>query len=679
MLVYAVLLLGCLAPVTASAQTDSDPITQTELITSSAMLAPGESGWLGLRMRFRDDWHSYWQNPGDSGIPTTIAWDAPSYVTIGPIHWPVPERVDFSGLVNFGYHHEVILLAPISVAEDAPKEAFTVHAKANWLVCKDICIPEGSEHRIELNAPHASSSAKDSADIQTTLKQLPAPYKGEMHFQYNDRTVEAVIALPDTKRIRSAHFYPITPGIIENAPLPMWEQYDGALHFTLQRGSGTMGETMQAVVHATFADGSVFIWHVALPHQSAPLPTADKAGASLTFIQAIIMALIGGLILNAMPCVLPILALKVLAISKKAEHAPAAVRIQGLAYTLGVLVSFAALAAILIAIQQAGTAVGWGFQLQSPVFVAVLVYILFLVGLNLSGAFTLPSLMGNVGNRITQQDNLVGSFMTGVLAAIVATPCTAPFMAPAIGVALAQPPVLALLIFLSLGLGLALPYLLISFVPALRGWLPKPGAWMERFKQLLAFPMYAAAAWLLWVLSLQAGDLALAWALAGLIFIGFIVWWIVATQSRFTVLLLILALFAGLTFSVLQLPNEPAARSATADAMYEPFSMDTLEQYRAEGKPVFVNATAAWCITCKVNERVALNRESTQQIFDAMGVTLLKADWTSQDEEITTFLASFERNGVPLYVYYPADGGSPQVLPQLLTPEIVREALQNKS
>ena len=383
------------------------------------------------------------------------------------------------------------------------------------------------------------------------------------------------------------------------------------------------------------------------------------------------LALAGGLILNVMPCVLPILSLKTLALVKKSGHARAHTAKYGVAYTLGILVSFAAIAAILIALQQGGSAIGWGFQMQSPAFVGFLIYLLFLVGLNLSGVFHLPVLFGGVGNNINE-NSLRGSFFTGVLATLVATPCTAPFMASAVGAALTLPSWAAMLVFLSLGFGLALPFLLISIFPNLLRFLPKAGAWMEKFKELLAFPMYASVVWLLWVLGRQVGIDGVAIILCGLLLIIFIIWLQQANAKcnifyrSFTLLASIFMLMAIL-FTL---------GKTTREAMnFTPYSPQALAQLRAEGKAVYIDATAAWCITCQLNKSLALDTKRTQQAFKEHNITFMVADWTSRNPEITEFLRGFGYNGVPLNVFYPAGGGEPVILPQILSEEIVINAI----
>ncbi len=399
------------------------------------------------------------------------------------------------------------------------------------------------------------------------------------------------------------------------------------------------------------------------------IPTPDVTPLSLIITLA--LALLGGLILNVMPCVLPVLSLKTFALVKKSGHARAHTAKYGVAYTVGILASFAVIASVLIALQQGGEAIGWGFQMQSPTFIGFLIYLLFLVGLNLSGLFHLPVVLGGVGNNLNE-NTLRGSFLTGILATLVATPCTAPFMASAVGAALTLPAWAAMLVFLSLGFGLALPFLLISIFPSLLRFLPKQGAWMERFKELLAFPMYASVIWLIWVLGKQTGADGVALILCGLLLITFIIW-LQRMNAQCNLLHRIFTIFA--TAVMLAAIIFVLGKNETQESQSTSFSRAALAELRAEGKAVYVDATAAWCITCQLNKKIALDTKRTQQAFKDNNVTLMVADWTSKNPEITEFLRKFGYNGVPLNVFYPAGGGEPTVLPQILSEETVINAI----
>ena len=407
---------------------------------------------------------------------------------------------------------------------------------------------------------------------------------------------------------------------------------------------------------------------------TAPVMTAD-----MSLIAAILFAFIGGILLNLMPCVLPVLSIKALAIVKHGNEGHT--RRDTLAYTAGVMISFGVLVAVLLALKAGGDRLGWGFQLQSPGFVTVLAYIMLAVGLSLSGVFNIGSGLMGVGSSWIKSDGPVGSFLTGVLAAVVATPCTAPFMAPAIGYALTQPPLVVIAVFESLALGLAAPFLLIGFIPAVARALPKPGAWMETFKQVLAFPMYAAAAWLVWVVAQQVDPMGFAATLAGIILIAFTAWMMGRTPQEGRGRLIGTGIAAAAAIGAIMLAGIPQAPTAGAtqvgggSAHWESYSPARLGELRASGTPVFVNFTAAWCITCLVNEKAVLSTDDVRAALENKGVVYLKADWTNRDPAITQALESFGRSGVPLYVLYDASG-QPTVQPQILTPGAFLTALE---
>lgn len=543
---------------------------KARLVSEFSAITAGKKAHVGVVLDAQDGWHTYYKEPGDAGLPTTIKWQLPEGFSAGEIEWPSPEKFAEGDLTTYGYTGQTLLPVTITIPDKLKESSYSMTADVQWLVCKDICIPESKTVSIELQVVPKPEPSAD-ADLFTQQKQLaPASY--------------------------------ISPA---------------------------------------------------------------------TLLITLSLALLGGLILNVMPCVLPILSLKTLALVKKSGHVRKHTAKYGIAYTLGILFSFASIAALLIGLQHGGEAIGWGFQMQSPVFVGFLIYLLFLVGLNLSGAFHLPVLFGNTSHKLNE-NSIQGSFFTGVLATLVATPCTAPFMASAVGAALTMPPWAAMLIFLSLGLGLALPFLLISIFPGLLRFLPKPGAWMEKFKELLAFPMYASVVWLLWVLGMQTGIDGVAIILYGLLLIMFMLWLHKAVgrcslpHRLFSIIATIIMLTAMLFY---------LGKTDKDEMNYTPYSAAALASLRSEGKAVYVDATAAWCITCQLNKHRALDTARTRQAFKDHNVTLMIADWTNKNVEITEFLRGFGHNGVPLNVFYPASGGEPVVLPQILSEDMVIEAV----
>ena len=664
----------------------TERVTAT-LMTERPAVAPGETIWVGLRLEMDEGWHTYWRNPGDSGLPTMIDWSLPEGLAAGPIQWPAPERQPYGNLMNFGYSDVVTLLARLSVADDAPTGNALLSARVTWLVCADICIPEDGSFAVPVtvdpNAPQASTL--DGAHLLSVAATLPDPVPGPLRASVSEDTliVDADWGdMPDGDIV----FYPYATYLMDNvADQEITPTSSGFRIRVAVVPEPEVEETLGGLITVDTEGGQrAFAFENAPLSAGAPVPAFASAVVSdIGFITALIFAFIGGILLNLMPCVLPVLSIKAIAVVKHAGEGHT--RREVFAYTAGVMVSFAVLVAVLLALKAGGESLGWGFQLQSPGFVTVLAYVMLAVGLSLSGVFTIGTGLMGVGSGWIRDDGPVGSFLTGVLAAVVATPCTAPFMAPAMGYALTQSPVIVLAVFEGLALGLAAPFLVIGLFPALAGALPKPGAWMETFKQVLAFPMYGAAAWLVWVVAQQVDPMGLAATLSGLVLIAFGAWLLGRMSGEGRGRLMGAGLATAALAGALVLAGVPTAppvgaapsRSATAaeDVEWEPFTQSRLNELRTAGTPTFVNFTAAWCITCLVNERAVLSSEAVQQALEGKGVVYLKADWTNRDPVITAALESFGRSGVPLYVLYGADG-QPQVQPQILTPGNFLEALE---
>ncbi|RYY02511.1 MAG: thiol:disulfide interchange protein [Gammaproteobacteria bacterium] len=658
-----------------------------QLVASAESVAPGSEIYLGVNQKIIPHWHTYWINPGDSGLPTKIHWKLPDGASAGEILWPIPSHITLGTITNYGYSDEVTLLSKITVPTTAKVgEAFTAHANVEWLVCNEECIPQ--EVDLQLSLPVvAKGAAKDSGNelIQHALTQLPVASPWPVKLEAIAAGFDLHIALNEAqaKQVKSVWFYPSEWGVlVQNIDQPYRITGDG-IAINLKSGEAPLqpNQNLQGVLVITeeTATGPV---STGFNINLAPSAAGSKTTSSISFVSALFAALLGGLILNLMPCVFPVLSLKALSLVSHAHLSPLQVRLQGWVYTAGVLASFALLAAVLVILKAGGAQIGWGFQFQSPLFVVAMAYLMFLVGLNLSGVFVIGGSIAGVGSSLADRGGYSGSFFTGVLATIVATPCTAPFMAAALGYALAQPPVKLFAIFLSLGFGLALPYLLLANWPRLQRWLPRPGAWMERTKQVLAFPMYAAAVWLVWVLAQQAGANAVLIALGGMVALALAVWLYDTTRNtspnteRFGTAsaLIILVATLALGYSGINISSENTETNLTTqkDKNWEPYSADRLQSLLAEGKPVFLNFTASWCISCLVNEQIALSNADVKNTFKTVGITYLKGDWTKRDADITAMLTQFDRSGVPLYVFYPAGNNAKFiVLPQVLTPDIV--------
>jgi thiol:disulfide interchange protein len=678
--------VGLMTASTARAIEPPNPqeLVQVELVAETASVAPAATLWVDVHFAIKPGWHIYWRNPGDSGLPTAIEWRLPPGFSAGSILWPVPERFVQGGIGNYGYAGSADLLVPITAAKDLTSGSTAQLAgEASWLVCADICIPGNA--MLSLSLPVAAGSvAADptvAAHFANIRQQLPVPAPFEARFiadahAYLLRVPEsALIGLHDP----TGMFFPNDDTLIDHAAETRATRRADGLEITMPKAAAAAAvpPTLDGVLVLRSRDGAERAFEISANPFSAP-----PAEASLAWWEALLLAFLGGVVLNAMPCVFPILSLKLLSLTRQA-HGRRSERLgSGLAYTAGVLASFAALGGGLLALRTGGQAIGWGFQLQTPVFVAVIAYIIFAMGLSLSGVATFGAGFAGTGGRLVRRSGLTGTFFTGVLATIVATPCTAPFMGAALGFALIAPAPLAIAIFLALGLGLAAPYLVATVIPGWQRVLPRPGAWMELVKQLLAFPLYGTVAWLLWVLIQQVGPGQALGSLFGLVLVGFAVWIYGRTRPAAPLGrsvgagLAVAGAAAAILLAVsLTTTADRAAAATTAGSLaYEPYTAERLLALESAGTPVFVNLTASWCVTCLINERVALDSDAVRHAFAARGIVALKGDWTSQNPEITALLQQFGRSGVPLYLLY-SGKGEPVILPQILTASGVLDAL----
>jgi thiol:disulfide interchange protein/DsbC/DsbD-like thiol-disulfide interchange protein len=686
-------IIGCLAVVLgaggASAQIgEKRPLVEAALVAQRAAVRPGDTITVAVRQAITPGWHTYWKNPGDSGEPTAIEWTLPTGVAASPLEWPLPEAIPFGPLTNYGYADRLLLLADVTIPKDYASPSVTLAANVRWLVCKDICVPE--ETKVSLTLPLidpglSPRASPDAATIQAARDALPQPASFPARYESAGKFITLKIdQLGEAgKGVTGARFFPVNWGQIANAAPQDVRLSGGGLAVRMERGdTGISPGTALEGVLALESEGTAgkvrrgyVVSAASAPATQGAIEASDPGSAvGLGFGLALASAFLGGLILNLMPCVFPILSLKAYGLAQDAAHGR---RSGGLAYLAGVLASFGLIAAGLMALRAAGVAAGWGIQFQSPAFVLALAALFLALGLNMSGVFEVGGSLTGAGDGLTRKEGLVGSFFTGVLATAVATPCTAPFMGAAVGYAFSQPPVEATAVLMTLGLGFAVPIVLLSMSPALGRLLPKPGMWMVRFKQVMAFPLYATAGWLVWVLSVQQGSDGVFAAIVTLLTVAFAGWLLGldgggrALRAAVAVVLAMIGIAAGGTM----LPNAPqtagTAEAAGSGPRAEIFTQEKLASLLAEKKPVFLNLTAAWCITCKVNERVALNSSRIADAFKARGITYLKGDWTSANPEITALLQSFGRAGVPLYLLYSGEGSAPQILPQLLTESIV--------
>ncbi len=702
------LLFASSAAFALSGNTVATDNVKARLVSEVAAVGPGQSFWVALELDIRDGWHTYWRNPGDSGEPTKLTWHLPPGFTAGDIVWTTPHRFEIAPLVNYGYAKHAVHLVQVTAPKDLKAGTpVALSAKASWLVCSDVCIPEDANLQLTVPAGAQAGGVDPAAAALFSAARSELPSAQPAATSARIQGDKLVISLgrewgPTLSQITSLAFFPYDDGGIEYAAPQVLTRTKDAVELAMKVGyqppkagairgvllvteqNGAQTDSVPIELAADFSGAGVDQLKAA--PRFAPLTQASKEPEH-SLPTLLLFALLGGLILNLMPCVFPVLSIKALSVMEQAKKDPAAVRLKGLVFAAGVIVSMLCLAGVLLVLRAGGEQLGWGFQLQSPLFVTLLVYLLLAVGLNLSGVFEVGGGLAGVGDDLTQGDSYSASFFTGVLATLVATPCSAPFMAPAVGAALTQAPINALCIFTALGVGISLPFVLLSFAPWMRRVLPKPGAWMDTLKQVFAFPVYATAAWLLWVVAQETSPFGLGAALAGSILIALAAWSFQKARStagggRVTVIAtavisILLAIFLPIRFADVAsaAPGENAqARTRAGTDEWQPYSAAKVAELNAAGRPLLVNFTASWCLTCMVNERNAFADAAVQEIFRDKKVTLMKGDWTNRDPAITKALAAFGRAGVPLYVVYNPRPGvtEPVVLPQLLTAGIVQ-------
>jgi thiol:disulfide interchange protein len=684
----AFLCVFALALTSARAQ-DAADLAKVELLAEPAAIAPGEPFTVGIKLSMKEHWHTYWRNPGDSGEPTQVRWKLPRRFSAGDLQWPAPSLIRVGPAANFGYEGETILLARVTPPRDL-KSGTTANLAADvaYLVCEKICIPGEASVSLSLPVSEAGASPPGNAVFDAARSKLPQTSPWNATFSADAKAITLSLR-SDALRgdtIRSATFFPHDNTLIDNAAPQVLRTEGQTTLVTIERSqiAKSMPPRIEGVLVLEEDIGSKTAPH-AFAIEATPSAAFAAGEGGMNLFYAVISALLAGVILNFMPCVFPVLSIKILHLTEHRAETPRRVRLHGMAYALGIFASFTILAGVLQALRAGGAEIGWGFQLQSPLMVAALAFVLFALGLSLSGILAIGASLTRVGGtRLLQQGGLPGSFFAGVLATVVATPCTAPFMGASIGFALVQPFAVGLVVFLALGLGLALPFLALAFAPGLQRLLPRPGRWMETLKQALAFPLYATVAWLIWVLSFQVSASGLLAALAALVLIAFGAWAFRISQGQGNLAGRVLrgaaaVSVAGVIALVVLIDLD---RSTAANAQYaasrsssEAFSQQKLDALLASGQPVFVNMTAAWCITCLVNERTALSTGAVREVFAGKRIAYLKGDWTNRNPEITRLLEKFGRSGVPLYVLY-RGGGEPVVLPQILTQALVLDALK---
>ena len=630
------------------------------LVSESTTLQPKDSLYLGIKFELEKDWHTYWENPGDAGEGAVIKWSLPDGVSTSEILWPGPERIPVDPLMTFGYNNEVILLTKISTSDkiDFPIE---LNAQVSWFTCKDICIPQDGNVSIVINEGELTKS-NDYAEIKQYVDKLPK----EFLENYKVEKLEEKYFLQSTlenNKFDSIYFFPREYGLIDYVENQIYEKNENS--FSLEVKASKTGMKLpyfDGVIKAINSEGT-FFFDVNFPLN---IQNEDK-----NLFLLLVFAFLGGLILNIMPCVFPILSIKVLRFIQYSEDSSVETYKFGLSYSLGVILSFLLIALILIGLKSSGEVIGWGFQLQYPLVISILFYLFIALGFLFMSNLVIGSQLGNLNSLVKVKNESFESFLTGILAVVVASPCTAPFMGSAIGFALLQPSFNSILIFLSLGIGFALPYLILSIKPTLLSFLPRPGPWMETFKQFMAFPMWASALWLLWVLSGQVDSDTVILVLIGGLALSLSLWLLEKNTTEIKLVKWILrgTAIVLIGFSIYIIPTSYSTKKEifTKDEIY---SEQRLRELRNSNQIVFLNFTADWCITCKVNERVALKTQKVQKILKRESINYLEADWTRKDEMIASKLEEFGRSGVPLYLLYPSKG-KPIILPEILTEDIL--------
>ena len=678
---------AALAPARAQTMVEND-YSMTEIVPEAAGFTPGGTLWFAVRQQLRDGWHVFWINPGDAGLPLRLEWDLPAGYEAGAILHPVPDYIPVGPLASYAHEGAPVFLVAVTAPADAqPGDMISVAVDAGWQTCEDICVPEEGRFSFSLPVLEAAAADPSRADLFARARAaLPGAYDGEASFAVDGGAYVLRLTAPDGFKADGAFFFAEPEGLVEPsgaqdvavengavriAMTPGWtEGFDGPVLGGVLAYDGARGQRRGVAVRADVAAPIV------KPRAVAPSMQADASNIPLLLL----LAFFGGAVLNVMPCVFPIVFIKAASFMQSAREHPGEVRRHGLLYAAGVMATFIVIGGALLALRAGGEQLGWGFHLQSPAVTALSAYVLLLVGLNLAGVFTAGQSIAGAGEGLVAKGGAAGAFFTGMLAVVVAAPCIGPLLSAPMGAALMLPPLAGMMIFLALGLGLAAPYLALSFAPDLARRLPKPGAWMVWFKQALAFPVFGAAAYFLWVLAQQASGAGLGAVLAGAVLIAFAAWSFERSKgdgrSGF-ILRAVSALAALLALAPLlriESAPEPAFIDRYGAMSAEPYDEAALAAYRDAGVPVFIDFTAAWCVTCQIDKATVFSDPALAQEFAAEGAVFMVADWTVRDPEITAALARFGAGGVPLYVFYPKEG-EPRVFSLPLRKEAVRQAI----
>jgi thiol:disulfide interchange protein/DsbC/DsbD-like thiol-disulfide interchange protein len=669
--------------------------TKTEIIAETNGFAPGETVWFAVRQQVRENWHVFWVNPGDAGIPLSLKWTLPEGYSTGDILHAAPEFIPVGPLASYAHEGVPVFLVSVTAPPSAaPGDVVNVVIDATWQTCEEICVPE--DGRFEFEMPVVASLELRSENValfDAARRALPPLHQGAAQFARVEQSYELRINDWRETEAQEIFFFPeaeglTTPAAKQSAVIddnvltivmePGWlEQYDGEILNGVVTYKNSAGEAASYAIAASLKEAIVN------PSNDPAVTVLPAASGNIALY--LVFAFLGGVLLNFMPCVFPIIFVKAASFMESAQADRKTIQFHGLLFGAGVLSTFALMGGVLLLLRAGGEQLGWGFHLQSPIVVALSAYVLFLVGLNLFGFFTVGENFTGSGESLTRRGGATGAYFTGVLAVVVAAPCIGPLLTAPIGAALVLPAVAGMLIFLLMGLGLAAPYLLLSFIPSAGRLLPRPGPWIPVLKQALAFPVFAAAAYFLWVFSRQAGGGGLAMILAGAILLALAAWLFEKSKGEGTMAFAVRigAALAAVLALVPLMRLEPATAAPPQSAAYgaiqsAPYSASLLAEYRMAGTPVFIDFTADWCVTCQFNKMTVLKSAEVTDAFAASGTILMVADWTVRDPEITKALEGYGASGVPLYVYYPP-GEPAQILPQPLTRKAVISALAQGS
>jgi thiol:disulfide interchange protein DsbD len=678
-------------PMQAASNSADAAHLHVQLVLDRTLLSASVDNRAGLYFKLEPGWHVYWNNPGDSGEPPRIGWTLPKGITASPLEFPVPTRLPLGPLMDYGYENQVVFPFNFTVDQSTKSGPAVLHAKVDWLVCREVCIPgkadlDESVHIVSGKLPPAQESYDDAALLDWATKQLPVPFPSLPNdravFQPTTNGFQLLVVFGHAES--QAAFFPEDENILDNPSPQIVTPIPGGVILDLKKDPNLTSNP--ALLKGVLEIGSATHFEIAATPGIFAVPAPAPTFSFAALARIVGLAFIGGLLLNLMPCVFPVLFLKGLSLCRSGTEDRRTLCAHGFVYAAGILVSFWALVAVLLGLRAAGATLGWGFQFQSPVFLSLMAGLLFFLGLSLAGQFEIGLTLTSAGGSLAAKQGYAGSFFTGVLAVVVATPCTAPFMGAAIGYALAQPAAITFAVFTALALGLAAPYVALTLQPAWTRLLPRPGAWMDILKQAVSVPIFGTVIWLAWVITGAYGAGLLLAVLSEFLLLAIAGWFLGRWPAKRWATSIAVLILAAVVAACFVAPKEFAATPSSAPAAsslgsaatagnWQPWSADAVQHALSAGQPVFVDFTASWCLSCQVNERVALDRPEVVQAFAAANVALYRADWTREDPAITQALTDLGRSGVPVYALYLPGQSAPTLLPQVLTPGIVIDAL----